>query len=175
MGRVARVHADVFNFLHFLCDSSYKLSIDISPVYSIIYINKCVDGKKYHTIPPVQRAAVWCKAVSVSWEKSSRSSLLNGCAKSVPVSSAGCSRYSAGLCWKSVRGRAQHANESGTAESLMITRSLSLESTGDKGFLFSPKPLQERGKSVKKWILGQETGVTHHAVERFSDFCGGSL
>ena len=94
----------------------------------------------------VQRAAVWCKAVSVSWEKSSRSSLLNGCTKSVPVSSAGCSRYSAGLCWKSVRGRAQHANESGTAESLMIPRSLSLESTGDKGFLFSPKPLQERGK-----------------------------
>ena len=66
----------MFNFLHFLCDSSYKLSIDISPVYSIIYIIKCVDGKKYHTIPPVQRAAVWCKAVSVSWEKSSRSSLL---------------------------------------------------------------------------------------------------
>ena len=92
-----------------------------------------------------------------------------------PVSSAGCSRYRAGLCWKPVRGCAQHANESGTAESLMITRSLSLESTGDKGFLFSPKPLQERGKSVKKWILGQETGVTHHAVERFSDFCGGSL
>ena len=139
-------HARVFNFLHVWNDSGYKLSIDISPVYSIIYIIKCVDGKKYHTIPPVQRAAVWCKAVSVSWEKSSRSSLLNGCTKSVPVSSAGCSRYSAGLCWKSVRGRAQHANESGTAESLMITRSLSLESTGDKGFLFSPKPLQERGK-----------------------------
>jgi hypothetical protein len=52
------------------------LSIDNSPIYSIIYINKCVDGKKYHTIPPVQRAAVWCEAVSVSWEKSSRSSLL---------------------------------------------------------------------------------------------------
>ena len=28
-------------------------------VYSIIYINKCADGKKYHTIPTVQRAAVY--------------------------------------------------------------------------------------------------------------------
>ena len=144
LGRVARVHADVFNFLHFLCDSSYKLSIDISPVYSIIYIIKCVDGKKYHTIPPVQRAAVWCKAVSVSWEKSSRSSLLNGCTKSVPVSSAGCSRYSAGLCWKSVRGRAQHANESGTAESLMITRSLSLGMNRGQGPFLLPPPPAER-------------------------------
>ena len=62
--------------LHLSGDSGYKLSIDKSPVYSIIYINKCADGKKYHTIPTVQRAAVWCKAVSVSWEKSSRSSLL---------------------------------------------------------------------------------------------------
>ena len=49
--------------LHLLGDSGYKLSIDKSPVYSIIYINKCADGKKYHTIPTVQRAAVWCKAV----------------------------------------------------------------------------------------------------------------
>ena len=52
--------------LHLWADSGYKLSIDKSPVYSIIYINKCADGKKYHTIPTVQRAAVWCKAVSVS-------------------------------------------------------------------------------------------------------------
>ena len=52
------------------------------------------------------------------------------------VSSAGCSRYSAGLCWKSVSGRAGHVNESGTAESLMITRSLSLALTGDKGLFF---------------------------------------
>ena len=56
----------VLKMLHLWADSGYKLSIDISPVYSIIYIIKCVDGKKYHTIPPVQRAAVWCEAVSVS-------------------------------------------------------------------------------------------------------------
>ena len=153
--------------LHLLADSGYKLSIDKSPVYSIIYINKCADGKKYHTIPTVQRAAVWCKAVSASCGKSSRSSLPNGC--KTLVSSAGCSRYRAGLCWKPVRGCAQHANESGTAESLMITRSLSLEKAGDKGFLFfksSPGAMDKRG-------IG--TGETHHAVERFSDFCGGSL
>ena len=153
--------------LHLWADSGYKLSIDKSPVYSIIYINKCADGKKYHTIPTVQRAAVWCKAVSASCGKSSRSSLPNGC--KTLVSSAGCSRYRAGLCWKSVRGCAQHANESGTAESLMITRSLSLEKAGDKGFLFfksSPGAMDKRG-------IG--TGETHHAVERFSDFCGGSL
>ena len=132
---IATSDAIVLNYLHVLSDSDYKLSIDKSPIYSIIYINKCADGKKYHTIPPVQRAAVWCKAVSVSWEKSSRSSLLNGSGKP-PVSSAGCSRYSAGLCWKSVSGRAWHVNESGTAESLMITRSLSLGLTGDKGLFF---------------------------------------
>ena len=143
------------------------MSIDKRPIYSIIYINKCADGKKYHTIPTVQRAAVWCKAVSASCGKSSRSSLPNGC--KTLVSSAGCSRYRAGLCWKPVRGCAQHANESGTAESLMITRSLSLEKAGDKGFLFfksSPGAMDKRG-------IG--TGETHHAVERFSDFCGGSL
>ena len=117
-------HARVFNFLHVWNDSGYKLSIDISPVYSIIYINKCADGKKYHTIPTVQRAAVWCKAVSASCGKSSRSSLPNGC--KTLVSSAGCSRYSAGLCWKSVRGRAQHANESGTAESFGLIPGLCL-------------------------------------------------
>ena len=32
-----------------------------------------------HVIPTVQRAAVWCKAVSVLCGKSSRSSLPNGC------------------------------------------------------------------------------------------------
>ena len=157
----------VLKMLHLSADSGYKLSIDKSPVYSIIYINKCADGKKYHTIPTVQRAAVWCKAVSASCGKSSRSSLPNGC--KTLVSSAGCSRYRAGLCWKPVRGCAQHANESGTAESLMITRSLSLEKAGDKGFLFfksSPGAMDKRG-------IG--TGETHHAVERFSDFCGGSL
>ena len=153
--------------LHLWADSGYKLSIDKSPVYSIIYINKCADGKKYHTIPTVQRAAVWCKAVSVSCGKSSRSSLPNGC--KTLVSSAGCSRYSAGLCWKSVRGRAGHVNESGTAESLMITRSLSLEKAGDKGFLF----FKSSPGAMDKREIG--TGETHHAVERFSDFCGGSL
>ena len=45
------------------------MSIDKSPVYSIIYINKCADGKKYHTIPTVQRAAVWCEAVSAPWRE----------------------------------------------------------------------------------------------------------
>lgn len=115
---IATSDAIVLNYLHVLGDSDYKLSIDKSPIYSIIYINKCADGKKYHTIPTVQRAAVWCKAVSVSCGKSSRSSLPNGC--KTLVSSAGCSRYSAGLCWKSVRGCVQHANESGTAESLNI-------------------------------------------------------
>ena len=127
-------HARVFNFLHVWNDSGYKLSIDISPVYSIIYINKCVDGKKYHTIPTVQRAAVWCKAVSASCGKSSRSSLPNGC--KTLVSNAGCSRYRAGLCWKPVRGCAQHANESGTAESLMLQGLCLLKKAGDKGFFF---------------------------------------
>ena len=76
---IATSDAIVLNYLHVLGDSDYKLSIDKSPIYSIIYINKCADGKKYHTIPTVQRAAVWCKAVSVSCGKSSRSSLPNGC------------------------------------------------------------------------------------------------
>ena len=99
----------VLKMLHLWADSGYKLSIDKSPVYSIIYINKCADGKKYHTIPTVQRAAVWCKAVSVSCGKSSRSSLPNGC--KTLVSSAGCSRYRAGLCWKPVRGRGKRQRE----------------------------------------------------------------
>ena len=124
----------VLKMLHLWGDSGYKLSIDKSPVYSIIYINKCADGKKYHTIPTVQRAAVWCKAVSVSCGKSSRSSLPNGC--KTLVSSAGCSRYRAGLCWKPVRGCAQHANESGTAESLMLQGLCLLKKAGDKGFFF---------------------------------------
>ena len=137
---------EVLKMLHLWADSGYKLSIDKSPVYSIIYINKCADGKKYHTIPTVQRAAVWCKAVSASYGKSSRSSLPNGC--KTLVSSAGCSRYRAGLCWKPVSGRAGHVNESGTAESLMITRSLSLDLAGDKGFFFSQLAPRER---IKKW------------------------
>ena len=131
---IATSDAIVLNYLHVLSDSDYKLSIDKSPVYSIIYINKCADGKKYHTIPTVQRAAVWCKAVSVSCGKSSRSSLPNGC--KTLVSSAGCSRYRAGLCWKPVRGCAQHANESGTAESLMLQGLCLLKKAGDKGFFF---------------------------------------
>ena len=53
-----------------------------------------------------------------------------------PVSSAGCSRYRAGLCWKPVRGCAQHANESGTAESLMLQGLCLLKKAGDKGFFF---------------------------------------
>ena len=133
--------------LHLSGDSGYKLSIDKSPVYSIIYINKCADGKKYHTIPTVQRAAVWCKAVSVSCGKSSRSSLPNG--YNAPVSSAGCSRYRAGLCWKPVRGCAQHANESGTAESLMLQGLCLLKEAGDKGFFFF-KSSPPKGMD-KKW------------------------
>ena len=121
------------------------MSIDKRPIYSIIYINKCADGKKYHTIPTVQRAAVWCKAVSASCGKSSRSSLPNGC--KTLVSSAGCSRYRAGLCWKPVRGCAQHANESGTAESLMITRSLSLDNRGQRPFLFV-YPINEKFQNL---------------------------
>lgn len=35
----------VLKMLHLSGDSGYKLSIDKSPVYSIIYINKCADGK----------------------------------------------------------------------------------------------------------------------------------
>ena len=116
------------------------MSIDISPVYSIIYINKCVDGKKYHTIPPVQRAAVWCKAVSVSWEKSSRSSLLNGCTKSVPVSSAGCSRYSAGLCWKSVSGRRMRQREWYRRELDDHKVFVSWNEQGTRAFYFSKAP-----------------------------------
>ena len=132
--RFGRGCKGVLKMLHLSADSGYKLSIDKSPVYSIIYINKCADGKKYHTIPTVQRAAVWCKAVSVSCGKSSRSSLPNGC--KTLVSSAGCSRYRAGLCWKPVRGCAQHANESGTAESLMLQGLCLLKEAGDKGFFF---------------------------------------
>ena len=49
-----------------------------------------------------------------------------------------------------------------------------LYKNADRLFIF-PKAPAGTWKSVKKWILGQETGVTHHAVERFSDFCGGSL
>ena len=145
------------------------MSIDKRPIYSIIYINKCADGKKYHTIPTVQRAAVWCKAVSASCGKSSRSSLPNGC--KTLVSSAGCSRYRAGLCWKPVRGCAQHANESGTAESLMITRSLSLDNRGQRPFLLK----RSSPGTCKKWKKVRKTGETHHAVEWFSDFCGGPL
>ena len=145
---IATSDAIVLNYLHVLGDSDYKLSIDKSPIYSIIYINKCADGKKYHTEPTVQRTAGWCKAERALAGKSSRSSLLNGW-QNTPVSSAGCSRYSAGLCWKSVSGRAGHVNESGTAESLMITRSLSLDLAGDKGFFFSRQAPRERIKSVK--------------------------
>ena len=138
----------VLKMLHLSGDSGYKLSIDKRPIYSIIYINKCADGKKYHTIPTVQRAAVWCKAVSVSCGKSSRSSLPNGC--KTLVSSAGCSRYRAGLCWKPVRGCAQHANESGTAESLMITRSLSLGMNRGQGPFLLPKAPAGTWKKCKK-------------------------
>ena len=143
----------MLKMLHLWADSGYKLSIDKSPVYSIIYINKCADGKKYHTIPTVQRAAVWCKAVSVSCGKSSRSSLPNGC--KTLVSSAGCSRYRAGLCWKPVRGCAQHANESGTAESLMLQGLCLLKEAGDKGFFFFRK------LSPREWIRsGTGIGAT---------------
>jgi len=72
------------------------------------------------------------------------------------VSSAGCSRYSAGLCWKSVRGRAGHVNESGTAESLMITRSLSLGEQGTGAF-FIPGLLRQ--KRVNDRRIRKETGV----------------
>ena len=54
----------------------------------------------------------------------------------VVLASAGCSRYRAGLCWKPVRGCAQHANESGTAESLMLQGLCLLKKAGDKGFFF---------------------------------------
>ena len=66
---IATSDAIVLNYLHVLGDSDYKLSIDKSPIYSIIYINKCADGKKYHRDPTVQRAAVWCKAVSAPWRE----------------------------------------------------------------------------------------------------------
>ena len=70
--------AIVLNYLHVLSDSDYKLSIDKSPIYSIIYINKCADGKKYQPKPTVQRTADRCEAESALEGKSSRSSLLNG-------------------------------------------------------------------------------------------------
>ena len=76
---IATSDAIVLNYLHVLSDSDYKLSIDKSPIYSIIYINKCADGKKYHPKPTVQRTAGWCKAERALEGKSSRSSLLNGC------------------------------------------------------------------------------------------------
>ena len=75
---IATSDAIVLNYLHVLGDSDYKLSIDKSPIYSIIYINKCADGKKYHPKPTVQRTAGWCKAERALEGKSSRSSLLNG-------------------------------------------------------------------------------------------------
>ena len=37
---IATSDAIVLNYLHVLSDSDYKLSIDKSPIYSIIYINK---------------------------------------------------------------------------------------------------------------------------------------
>ena len=66
---IATSDAIVLNYLHVLSDSDYKLSIDKSPIYSIIYINKCADGKKYHRNSTVQRAAVWCEAVSAPWRE----------------------------------------------------------------------------------------------------------
>lgn len=66
---IATSDAIVLNYLHVLGDSDYKLSIDKSPIYSIIYINKCADGKKYHRNSTVQRAAVWCEAVSAPWRE----------------------------------------------------------------------------------------------------------
>ena len=138
----------VFNYLHVCHDSRYKSSIDNGPIYSIIYINKCADGKKYHTIPTVQRAAVWCKAVSASCGKSSRSSLPNGC--KTLVSSAGCSRYRAGLCWKPVRGCAQHANESGTAESFGLIPGLCLLDKGQRPFVYQALLPESVGKKVYK-------------------------
>ena len=136
----------MFNFLHVWNDSGYELSIDNSPIYSIIYINKCVDGKKYHTIPPVQRAAVWCEAVSVSWEKSSRSSLPNGC--QTLVSSAGSRRYEAGLCWKPMRGCTAHQREWYRRELDDHKVFVSWNEQGTRAFSFTPAPCRAYMKKV---------------------------
>ena len=135
----------MLKMLHLWADSGYKLSIDKSPVYSIIYINKCADGKKYHTIPTVQRAAVWCKAVSVSCGKSSRSSLPTGAnpckqRRLQPLPCRALLEARERVC--TARQREWYRRE------LDVTRSLSLEESRGQGlFLFQKLSLRERIRS----------------------------
>lgn len=82
----------------------------------------------------LQRAAGGCKAVSILQMKSSRSSLLKGLCL---LSSAGSSRYPAGVCWNPMRGRGRsRANESGTAESLIFQGLCLLLEQGTRAFSF---------------------------------------
>lgn len=82
----------------------------------------------------LQRAAGGCKAVSILQMKSSRSSLLKGLCL---LSSAGSSRYPAGVCWNLMRGRGRsRANESGTAESLIFQGLCLLLEQGTRAFSF---------------------------------------
>lgn len=142
------------------------MSIDKRPIYSIIYINKCADGKKYHPKPTVQRTAGWCKAERALEGKSSRSSLLNGCGmcpcKQRRLQPLQCGTLLEVREWACVARQRE-----------WYRRELDDHKVFVSWFNRGQRPFLLKGSSpgtCKKWKKVRKTGETHHAVEWFSDF-----